>query len=456
MTRNAHDRGVLATADQVIRQVFADVHTRLRRDDAVIVAAPAGAGKSYLVESVVDDVLPNHRVAVAAPTNEQVFDITRRIADRLSRSQTGEEVMLLHARQVTPPDDLRARRNVLLPADAEPNDVDVLVGTVDKLGDAFIRGDLRRRELLVIDECYQASSSQYLKAGGLAPTHLLVGDPGQIDPFSTLPDGDYWRGLPEDPIQTAVGVLLRNHSIKAQHFLPITRRLAPAAAVTAAAFYPGRSFASAVRSGVRRLAMGPAVCKSTDRVINAALDEAAATGWGYLQLPAGIALPTDPDTLELAVTTVDWLFRRTPQVSCENHRAPHDLTPPRVGVAVSHRDQVSHLRARLDSRGHSAVKVETANRLQGLEFDVVVAVHPLTGLAEPDAFHLDPGRMCVMLTRHRHACVVIGREGDPDLLNGIPPSTPAYLGWDPDPTLDGWSAQRLVYDTLLRHCKRVA
>jgi hypothetical protein len=95
------------------------------------------------------------------------------------------------------------------------------------------------------------------------------------------------------------------------------------------------------------------------------------------------------------------------------------------------------------------VVVETANKLQGLEFEVVVVWHPLAGLPEPDAFHLDPGRLCVLLTRHRHACLVVGRAGDQELLEDQPPPpTPAYLGCDPDPVLDGWEVHRQVFAAL--------
>jgi hypothetical protein len=80
---------------------------------------------------------------------------------------------------------------------------------------------------------------------------------------------------------------------------------------------------------------------------------------------------------------------------------------------------------------------------------VVFAWHPLSGSPEADVFHLDPGRMCVLLTRHRHACVVVGRAGDRDLLDDRPPPpTEAYLGWDPDPVLDGWEVHRAVFDAL--------
>ena len=103
----------------------------------------------------------------------------------------------------------------------------------------------------------------------------------------------------------------------------------------------------------------------------------------------------------------------------------------------------------LNALGLEGVVVETANKLQGLEFDLTIAWHPLAGLPEPDGFHLDPGRLCVLLTRHRHACIVISRVGDNELLEDQPPpATPAYLGWDPDPVLDGWEVHRQVFEAL--------
>lgn len=446
MSKRQFNRSAVAAADQVIRDILGDVHRSVGSKSAVVVAAPAGAGKSHLVETTVASLRPDHRVAVAAPTNEQAFDLTRRIADRLKADGSKELVYHLHSGDVTPPADVAARSNVTCVARGLPSGVGVLVGTIDKLADSLQRGSIENVKVLVIDEAYQASSSHYMRIAGLAPTHLLVGDPGQIDPFSTLPDGDYWKGLPEDPIQTAVSVVLGNHPSTSLHRLPITRRLAPNAAATATAFYPNHSFAAAVRDGVRLFDL-PSVGRGRKSAADRVLDTAAGSGWGYLELPAAVTLSADPEAIAAAADVIDRLLNRRPTVACERFAA-HDLRPERVAAAVSHRDQVSHLRTALDKLGHSAVVVDTANRLQGLEFDVLVGIHPMTGLAEPDAFHLDPGRLCVMLTRHRHACVLIGRSSDVELLDGIPPSTPAYLGATTDPILDGWSTHRAVYRTL--------
>ena len=92
--------------------------------------------------------------------------------------------------------------------------------------------------------------------------------------------------------------------------------------------------------------------------------------------------------------------------------------------------------------------MDTANKLQGLEYDVVVCWHPLAGLDDADEFHVDSGRLCVLTTRHRHACIVVGRRGDRELIEGLPPSTPAWPGVDEDAVLGGWDVHRRVFEVL--------
>jgi AAA domain len=202
--------------------------------------------------------------------------------------------------------------------------------------------------------------------------------------------------------------------------------------------------------GVRRLRMLPALAQDPrTRLLDRALDDAGTSGWSHLELPDAPVLTADPDTIELIIDLLRRLAERGPTVQCERVASPAPLAPARIAIGVSHTDQVDQIRVALDAAGLGEVVVSTANRLQGLEFDLVIAWHPLAGLPDaPDGFHLDPGRLCVLLTRHRHACIVVGRTGDRAFLDGIPPSTPAYLGWDPDPVLDGWSVHQQVFDGL--------
>jgi hypothetical protein len=163
-------------------------------------------------------------------------------------------------------------------------------------------------------------------------------------------------------------------------------------------------------------------------------------------MPYAAVLQADPDAIDLLARLVRRLFERGPKVRCERQTSLVCLQPQQVAIGVSHNDQKDLLRAALDTAGLNRVVVETANKLQGLEFEVVFVWHPLAGLPEADGFHLDPGRLCVLLTRHRQACIVVGRACDHELLeNQIPPPTAAYLGWDPDPVLDGWEVHRDVF-----------
>jgi hypothetical protein len=58
----------------------------------------------------------------------------------------------------------------------------------------------------------------------------------------------------------------------------------------------------------------------------------------------------------------------------------------------------------------SGVRVDTAERWQGLERAMMVAVHPLSSVRAPGTFDLATGRLCVMTSRHRAGLVVVTRD----------------------------------------------
>jgi hypothetical protein len=443
------DAAAVAAADRATHTAIADILGGTGRPRGVVVTAPAGAGKSQLVSAAADRTRDRGlRVAVAAPTNEQAFGLVRKIA-QLHCARGGRAVTFVPASDKTLPDAVRALPGVREMEAREARHEGLVVGTLSKLGDAFTRGTLSGFDLLLIDEAYQADSAKYYAVGDLAPAHLLVGDGGQISPFARIDDPSRWRGLPEDPLQTAVGVLRRNHPATPVHGLPITRRLDGRAVRLARLFYPALPFAPAVRPGVRALRLRRPAPSARVRRLDAALDLAPREGWAHVELPRAAVLLADPETVDVLASLVQRLFERAPEVRCERQPSPVGLRPGQVAVGVSHNDQKDFLRVALAKRGLGGVVVETANKLQGLEFEVVIAWHPLAGLPEADGFHLDPGRLCVLLTRHRQACVVVGRSDDRDLLEDqVPPATEAYLGWDPDPVLDGWQVHRQVFTAL--------
>jgi hypothetical protein len=448
-----YDEAAVAAADKVADAALADFLSRARGDayGATVLSAVAGAGKSYFVSRAAWAArAQGMRIAVCAPTNEQVFSLVRSIALMNQR----EVVTMYPASYVTPPPWVTSLENVRIAVDAgTASAATLLVGTFDKLGDAFARGSLMGVDGLLADESYQADSGKYYGVAGLAPVHLLVGDSGQIDPFSTVRAVEQWRGLDENPLQTAVGVVRRNHPELTSLFrFPITRRLDARAAGMARAFYPAdHHFVPALLPDVRELRLAGAADGAEATPLDEALTLAATTGWAHLELPDVAVLSADPETLETIVGLVRRLFARQPSLRCERRQEWHALEQGQVAVVVAHNDQKDLLQLRLAESGLGEVMVNTANKLQGLEFEVVVCWHPLAGLTEADEFHADPGRLCVMLTRHRHACIVVGRAGDRVLVEDVPPATPAYLGDDYDPLAEGWRVHQAVFSRLAEY-----
>ena len=103
----------------------------------------------------------------------------------------------------------------------------------------------------------------------------------------------------------------------------------------------------------------------------------------------------------------------------------------------------------LGARG-AGITVDTANRLQGREYDVTIVLHPLSGRRDATAFHLESGRLCVLTSRHRHACIMVARAGIQDLLDAHPSTEPVHLNV-PVKFPDGWEANQSILTRLSQH-----
>ena len=159
---------------------------------------------------------------------------------------------------------------------------------------------------------------------------------------------------------------------------------------------PGRPDA-----GLRR----PRAATALDEV----LDAAAATGWGLHELPARFTVRTDA---EAAAACAAWPPGRWPATAVavsEAGRRPADRRPDRDRRRPPRPGRGDPARCCRPRR--AGVTVDTANRLQGREYDLTVVLHPLSGRRDATAFHLESGRLCVLTSRHRHACVVVARAG---------------------------------------------
>ncbi|MFE3636300.1 AAA family ATPase [Streptomyces sp. NPDC059168] len=409
----------------------------------VVVDSPPGAGKSTLVVRAALELASAGRpLMVVAQTNAQVDDLVLRLAEKDPDLPVGR----LHSSDADPYDraldDLPQVRTSAKAADL--NGLPVVVSTAAKWAHVTVDEPWRHA---IVDEAYQMRSDSLLAVAGLFERALFVGDPGQLDPFSIV-GGEQWAGLSYDPSASAVSTLLAHNPELPQHRLPVSWRLpASAAPLVSDAFYPYTPFRSGTGHDDRRLRFAvPSDGSGPDRVI----DEAAASGWGLLELPARHTPRTDPEAVRAVAAVVRRLLDRGGAAVCERSPDATALTAGRVAVGTAHRDQAAAVRAALADLGVPGVTVDTANRLQGREYDVTVVLHPLSGRPDATAFHLETGRLCVLASRHRHACVVVCRAGVGDLLDDYPSAEPVRLG-----TLvkfpDGWEANHAVLAHLAEH-----
>lgn len=413
----------------------------------VVVDSPPGAGKSTLVvRAATELVRRGHRVMVIAQTNEQVDDLTDVLAGYLAGHDGDLRIGRLYSESHRVGRRVERHQSVVSAKSAgELLECQVVLSTAHKW--ATVTSD-EQWAWAIVDEAYQMRSDLLLRVAGLFAKALFVGDPGQLDPFSVV-EVDRWSGLSWDPTTSAVEVLLNHNDHVPVKRLPVSWRLpASAAPVVSEAFYPFNPFTAATSPQERRLEFGASALG--DNSVDRALELAARSGWALYELPRAHKPRTDREAVRACAELAARLLERAARTISERSPDPLPVTPDRIAVGTAHRDQATAVRAALAERGAESVTVDTANRLQGREFDVTIVLHPLSGRRDATAFHLEAGRLCVLTSRHRHACVVVARKGIPDLLDAHPSVAPVHLNV-PVKFPDGWEAQQAIMAHLERH-----
>ncbi|MEL7210023.1 MAG: AAA domain-containing protein, partial [Actinomycetota bacterium] len=376
--------------DEFTRLVVDDLG-RCRSDEAVLVEAPPGAGKSSLTVSVANELItqdPKLRLPVVTQTNEQADDLVAALRKR----HPAVDVARLHGgsgpstAMVT-----LAGPGLVLSSDHDSKDVQdarVVVSTARKW--EFVRskqqqdGTIRKYELALIDEAYQMRSDALLGIAGLFDRLLCVGDPGQLDPFTTVDDA-LWKGLQHSPSRTAMGTLRAFHPDLAEHQLPTSWRLPPSAAqIVSTAFYPFSSFDPGTDATQRQLVLNGTRSTGDDDV----LDLAASAGWAYVELPEKLTVRTDTEIATRLAGIVDRLLDRGANLTDELEPTGRTLERKDIAIVAAHNDQVHAARYALDQAGvdPDSIVVSTANKVQGREYEVVLVWHPLAGRRDATAF----------------------------------------------------------------------
>jgi hypothetical protein len=79
----------------------------------------------------------------------------------------------------------------------------------------------------------------------------------------------------------------------------------------------------------------------------------------------------------------------------------------------------------------------------------MLIAHPVSGVVKPSGFDLDPGRLCVMASRHQSALFVFSRDHITETLEKYIPAAEQSLG-KPDHVGSGLSANRQFWNGLVK------
>lgn len=394
-----------------------------------VVKAPPGSGKTHtLIEVLSALAAQGKQIAVAAQTNSQADDICLRWA----KDHPEVQVARFSSKGLRAPDDFPS--SVLWVTDKKelPHGPGITVGTTAKWSLTDLAAPY---DLLAIDEAWQMGWADLMQCALVSERFLMIGDPGQIPPVVPI-DVRRWETSPRAPHEAAPEVVLGEPGLESVRFvgsLPACRRLPHESVDFVKPFYDF-DFDAYVASGMRGLELS--------------------NGWGDALAsgrPLALTVPTpehgppievDHDIAAAAAKVVGALLAGETFLRLHDEKRP--LTPADIGVTSSHRVMNSALAAALGPMANQ-IRVDTPERWQGLERPVMIAVHPLSGVADPSAFDLETGRLCVMASRHQAGFILLTRDHVGNTLRNYVPSAeqapgrPDRVGRGHDAHLKFWS-----------------
>lgn len=371
-----------------------------------IVKAPPGSGKTYTLIKVLSALAADGlRIAVATQTNNQAEDICIRWA----KDHPEIQVHRFASAGVAPPNEFPASVRWITDKNMLPTGPGVTVATTAKWAVTDLPSSY---DLLAIDEAWQMSWADLMQCALVSEKFLMIGDPGQIPPVVTV-DVRRWETSPRAPHEPAPDVVLRDSRLERDRFvgsLPACRRLPSESVAFIKPFYDF-DFEAYNPAGQ----VGLEVCSRWGEIL----------GSGH---PLALTLPTpdygppievDYEVAEAASVIVRELLENGSVVRSGNRR--RELRAHDIGITSSHRIMNSALSAALGSNSNQ-IRVDTPERWQGLERPVMIAVHPLSSVADPSAFDLETGRLCVMASRHQTAFILVARDHVGETLRNFVPS----------------------------------
>jgi DNA replication ATP-dependent helicase Dna2 len=402
-----------AIADRMVAGLNPEQETAVARAlaarDFLLIQGPPGTGKTKVVAEIVRQlVLRGERVLVAAFTNQAVDNVLA----RLVQDGFTDFVRLGHELSVAP--DLRQYRLGAQATAREGEHISesaahsesaavraVLVGaavvastTATWSSERFDEGGQALRfDVAVVDEASQITVPALLGALRFAARFVLVGDERQLPPLVMSAEAAE-QGLQE----SLFAALQQRWGGAATVALTRQYRMHPTICE-----FPSQAFYSEAL-----------VTDGTAATQRLALDVAPADGLEAVLDPAHPLVFIDvPETEGGAVGSgkASGEQARVVQRLVLGLRA-RGLDTDRIGIIAPYRAQVAAIRQRLAACGASAVTVDTVDRFQGGEREVIllslVRGGPAVAGSEAGAFVSDSHRLNVALTRAQRKLIVLG------------------------------------------------
>lgn len=428
-----------------------DVETALREEvdgggRLVIVKAPPGSGKTRtLLRTATYAQNRGLSVAIGAQTNAQADDICRRLA----RDHSSVRVFRFAAKGGDPqdlgPNVSWVTETAALPAGQRC----IVVATVAKWGMVNLVAPF---DLLFIDEAWQMKWADFMLCGQVSERFLLIGDPGQIPPVVPI-DASRWETSERPPHFPAPEVIINDPELPRTArvlALPASRRLPHDTVGLIHPFYDF-DFDAWAGPGERSVRVDVKGGDGMDRAM-----QLLATGSVVaVTIPTPDAGPPLERDEEVAATAAKLVMRILQQgARVRDDGAERALAPKAIGISSTHRAMNTALYLALPEPLRGRVIVDTPERWQGLERDVMIAVHPLSGVVRPSEFDLETGRLCVMASRHRAALIIVSRDHVGDTLARTIPSAAQAVG-RPDVAGRGHKVHTDLWGALEREARVV-
>ncbi|PQM53304.1 hypothetical protein C5U48_05360 [Mycolicibacter virginiensis] len=424
--------------------------------ERILLKASAGAGKSYALKRLVVEAAQHpqcRRVAITAFTNKQVRPLAVSLAESL-----GRDVVALLASQDAfseMPSEVLAAVTVVASTSQLPTDVKVVIATAARFGAIGELGRLRNHlgnasngtapfDVLFVDEAWQIAHHLFDKVTKVAPLWVGVGDVGQLPPLEV--GENPWRGDPDYNPYRAWPTDYDDDPRTWSRELPTVWRPAAGHLALWRTFYPEwRSLDCVAAPGDREVDLG-------------SMDDGAAQIWRQVGtgVPTllevdGLAEPEAADIdlplLEFAEYLVDEFFTAEaslvsatydndvpgrPTGKWDKVRPRGDQQDPLIAILATRNQSVDDAKEvvdRLQTKHNLTdrdIVASTVDSWQGNTNGITIAIHPLNGATELDAFNSSFGRLAVACTRATHGLLMLARPGLDDLLAEAParPGTP--------------------------------